>query len=309
MNKPKRHHWWPQVQSRHWTQEDGCVCVTRKDGTTFRANPINVAVESELYTRFGADDSKDTWIEEWFGNEIDAPAGMMINHLLDPTNIRRRRFTPDSTKATQARALGFRVYPYLEEILLPDGIRTAIARYVAALLVRHPDYLRRLASLVSLGQENPADLRSVALDQMLVLYEQYRERIERSVIMVSRRIGSSEYLYADGGLMVKEPWNQEIGVPFDIHAPLTPDIAIQILPTPEPEKLPTAIVFDATNQGVSRQNRIILGGARRFVFSRQTPPKEFIGKNFGVPAPANICLHVNRTEVHARYDASRELRG
>lgn len=308
MNKPKRHHWWPQVQSRHWTQVDGYVHLTRKDGTFFRTNPMNVAVESELYTRFGTDDSKDTSIEEWFASEIDGPAATMINHLLDPANIRRVQFTPDPIKAKQARALGFQVHPYLEEILLPHDIRAAIARYIAALLVRHPDYLRKLSSSANMVPAKPDDLRTVALDKMLVLYEQYRERIERAVIMVSRRIGTFEYLYADGGLIVREPWNNETGIPFDIHAPLTPDIAIQILPAPVSAKLPTAMTFDATNQGVSRQNRIILGGARRFVFSRQTPPLEFIGRHFGIPAPENIRLEVSGPDVRARYEASRQRR-
>ena len=61
---------------------------------------------------------------------------------------------------------------------------------------------------------------------MLYMYRVYAERISRSLIMVTRRVGSSECLYADGGLIVDEPWRDLHGVPFDIHALITPDLAI-----------------------------------------------------------------------------------
>src|SRR5437879_3872201 len=105
--KPKRHHWWPRAQSKHWTDATGRVFVTRADGTTFRTNPLNIGVEAELYTRFDEDDSKKGEIEDWFAETIDGPATQMIAHLLDPSNIRRRTFAADPSKARTTKALGY----------------------------------------------------------------------------------------------------------------------------------------------------------------------------------------------------------
>jgi hypothetical protein len=89
MTKAKRHHWWPMAQSVYWTNSDGFVSVTRSDGTVFPANPLNIGVESELYTRFSEERGKDTGIEEWFAQTIDGPAKQMIEHLLDPSKVHR----------------------------------------------------------------------------------------------------------------------------------------------------------------------------------------------------------------------------
>ena len=75
------------TQSRYWTDTDGFVNVARADGTVFRANPLNIGVKSELYTRFGEDGGKDTTVEEWFAEAIDGPAFKIIEHLLDPSNL------------------------------------------------------------------------------------------------------------------------------------------------------------------------------------------------------------------------------
>ena len=138
MTKPKRHHWWPMAQSRYWTDSEGLVFVTRSDGTSFRANPLNIGVESELYTRFVEDNEKDTAVEDWFAETIDSTVTTMIEHLLDPTNVRRSSFRADPSKAETARALGFRVNPYIDTVYIPPEIRRAISSYLAALLVRHP---------------------------------------------------------------------------------------------------------------------------------------------------------------------------
>ena len=126
MSKPKRHHWWPIAQSKYWTDADGLVYATRANGAYFRPNPLNVGVESELYTRF-TEDGKDTSIEEWFAEAIDGPATATINYLLDPDNVRRRRFQGDPEKAITVRSLGYKVNSYVEYISIPLEIRTAIA--------------------------------------------------------------------------------------------------------------------------------------------------------------------------------------
>jgi hypothetical protein len=275
MTKAKRHHWWPIAQSVYWTNSDGFVFVTRSDGTVFPANPLNIGVESQLYTRFSEEDGKDTGIEEWFSQTIDGPAKKMIEHLLEQSNVHRTLFSPDPSKAKVAKELGYRVNPYIDKVDLPLDIRNAIARYLAALLVRHPTYLEKLVAFHGGGTEANVSTKNRALDNMIQLYDVYARRISTAVLMISRRAGDAEYLYADGGVMVEEPWRETYDIPFDIHAPLTPDIAIEVLPMPTTvvgSDLATAIVMESTKQGVARQNRIILAGAKRFVFSRQTPP-------------------------------------
>ncbi len=304
MSKPKRHHWWPVAQSKQWTDRNGLIFVTRSDGTHFQTSPLNIGVESELYTRFGDNDSKDTDVEDWFAQTIDGPATTMIEHLLDPSHVRRSHFVPDRSKAQVARRLGYRIHPYLEKIELPPAIRTAIARYVAALLVRHPTYLRKL---VQFHRDVGPNARNRALDNMLDLYSAYAERIEHSVFIVSRTSGDAEYLYADGGVMVKEPWSQAYGIPFDIHAPITPDLAIAVLPVPNGGvDLRTATVAELTNQGVARHNRIVLAGAERFVFSRRVPPGQFIAKYFGKPAPESIGYRIVDSRLETFHDPSRD---
>jgi len=306
MTRAKRHHWWPIAQSTYWTGSNGHVFVTRSNGSVFPANPLNIGVESELYTRFATDGSKDTEIEEWFGETIDGPATVMIEHLLDAKNVHRSLFSPDPSKAETARALGAHVNPYVDKVNLPFEIRVAIARYLAALLVRHPRYLEKLIEFH--GNEQGVNVKNRALDNMLLLYQKYAEGISKSVLMISRRVGDSEYLYADGGLMVKEPWRTAYNIPFDIHAPLTPDIAMQVLPMPTTVSgadLTHAMIVETTKQGVARQNRIVLGGAERFVFSRQIPPVEFIVKHFGKPAPENIGYWIEDGRLKTVYDPSR----
>lgn len=303
MSKPKRHHWWPMVQSQHWTNSEGVMYATRADGTYFRPSPLNIGLESELYTRFGENDTKDTSIESWFSEAIDSPATVMIKYLLDGANVRRRAFKGDPRKAEMCRAVGFRVNSYIDFVPLPDDIRDAIASYLAALLVRHPDYLEKLRSFHEL--EGSPNSKGSALDNMLHLFGVYRRVIRDSVMMLSKRTGDAEYLYADGGLMVTEPWRRVHGIPFDIHAPLTPDLAIEILPSPLKDDKSAATISESTNQGIARQNRIILGGAKRFVFSRSAPPVAFIRRYFGVPAPTNIGYRIVNGKLETRFEPTK----
>ncbi|OAI29199.1 hypothetical protein A1355_16620 [Methylomonas koyamae] len=267
---------------------------------------MNIAVESELYTRFDEDGQKDTAIEEWFAKEIDGPSTRIIEHFLDPDNTRRRPFRGDPAKAKTTRELGFRVNDYFEEIVLPQEIRTLTARYLAALLVRHPQYLGKLQRFHAQADSDTRLVRERALANMLTIYETYTNAISRAELMITKRVGTNEYIYADGGLSIQEPWLTESGIPFDIHAPLTPDIAIQVFPIPHIDTLHRALVGESTNQGVSRQNRIMLGIARRFVFTRQAPPTGFIAANFGKPAPKNIGRHMVNGRVQVTYDPTRE---
>lgn len=307
MSKPKRHHWWPIAQSKHWTDPKRFVFVTRSDGTVFPTTPLNIGVESELYTRFGEEDTKDTGIEDWFATTIDGPITKTIEHLLNPQNVQRGILAGvNPTKVKTAKTLGYRVNSYIDRVYLPSEIRAAVAAYIAALLVRHPTYLAKLVQFHQDDASSRSDAKNLALDKMIELYRLYAEKIGKSVMMVSRRVGDAEYLYADGGLMFDEPWRTAYDIPFDIHAPLTPDLAIEVLPIPHSADLATALVMEAANRGVSRLNRIILAGAKRFVFSRQMPPVEFIVKHFGEPAPRNIGYWTEGGKVRACYDPARQ---
>lgn len=294
------------AQSRYWTDSQGFVFVTRANGTTFRTNPLNIGVESELYTRFSDEGKKDTTVEEWFAETIDGPATKIIYHLLDPSNTSRHSFHADPSKAETAKALGFCVNRYIDRVHIPAEIRQAIASYVAALLVRHPSYLAKLTAFHHDDDISSNEIKNRALDNMLHLYRVYAEKIANAVFLLTRRTDSAEYIYADGGILVEEPWRREYGIPFDIHAPLTPDIAIQVLPVPFSDDMDTAVIMESTNQGVARQNRIILGGAQRFVFSKQEPPVKFITENFGKPAPKNIGYRIINGRFEATYDTTRK---
>ena len=281
------------------------MLVTRADGSSFRANPTNIGVESELYTRFGENDTKDTSVEEWFASEIDGPAKTMIEHLLDAQHVRRISYVGDSAKAETVRALGFRVNPYVDVIALPTKIRLSIARYLSALLVRHPTYLAKLNEFHRDEVQSHDDRIELALANMVHLYNVYGKMISKSMIMMSRRVESAEYLYADGGLVVQEPWRRADGIPFDIHAPITPDIALQVIPLPTKTNLSIMPISEATDQGVARQNRIVLGGATRFVFSKSPPPTDFVVNHFGKPAPRNIGYRFKDGRMETKYDPSR----
>lgn len=91
MSKPKRHHWWPQLQSGHWTNADGYINVTRADGSTFRAPPSKIGVEGELYTRYELAGEKDLTIEHWFGEQIESPFVQALERL---STMRASRLLP-----------------------------------------------------------------------------------------------------------------------------------------------------------------------------------------------------------------------
>lgn len=61
--------------------------------------------------------------------------------------------------------------------------------------------------------------------------------------------------------------------------------------------------MELTNQGIARQNRVILGGAKQVVFSRQTPPSKFIKENSGKSAPKNIGYRIVNGQLEIIYEA------
>jgi hypothetical protein len=286
---------------------DGRIFVTRADGQYFSTNPKNIAVESELYTRFDESTNKDRSIEEWFSQEIESPFSRAFDEIVSLNGLRRERFRADPNKRKVVQALGYIATEYRDFILLEEANRIALANYMAALLVRHPKYLAKLHEFHSAeaSQSGSSIERDVVLGNMFYVYNIYRQAILKSTITLTKRHGAHEFLFSDGGISAVEPWRGVL-VPFDIHFPLTPDLAAAVIPLPfdaEPERIYVAYARD---QAVHRQNRISLADARRFIFSRGEPPTSFIRKHFGKPAPKAYGYRVVEGKFETTYDPSRD---
>lgn len=95
------------------------------------------------------------------------------------------------------------------------------------------------------------------------------------------------------------------GIPFDIHYPMTPDYALQVLPAMTQEFPDSIPIFKASNTGISMHNRISLQYAKRQVFGRGNLPKKFIEKNWGKPAPQHIGFRHVDGKLEAKVDWGR----
>lgn len=314
-NQPKRHHWWPQLQSGYWTGDNGLIHVVKPDGSSFGARPVNVGVEGELYTRYEITGEKDLTIERWFSSEIETPFARALERLVTLAGIiRLPRSRAPAERERQARELGFLLGRELELLPLEHNHRNAIDAYLAALLVRNPIYLAKLIRFHDQNGTNLPDglpreqiVKAVALDNMLEVFELYRKRISEAGLMLTIVACEKELLFSDSGITAKEPWQPGL-IPFDIHAPLTPKLALQVLPVPGATTRECHIAR-INAQGVARYNRIALSGASRFVFSRGEPPIDFIKRHFGVQAPQPIARRLTANGLEASYDRSRDASG
>lgn len=288
------------------------LTVVRADGTTFRAPPSKVGVEGELYTRLDPSGAKDRDIERWFSREIEAPFAGALQKVLKLDNIERRKFPTrgDPVKRKEVQELGFIVGDYDERMLIEDSERNAIANYLAALVVRSPVYLTKLTEWHRDNNRfgdlpmHSATYRGFALENMLRLYDIYREAIADAYINLMIADCDREFLFSDGGVTAKEPWSNR-PMPFDLYAPLTPKLAINVLPLPNSST--TGLWVSRVNsRGVARYNRMVLADAKRFVFSRSQPPLDFIAKHFGVPAPSPFGSRWIDGRLETIYDPSRD---
>lgn len=312
MNEPKRHHWWPEVQSRQWAGANGRLHVVRVDGTTFQVPPSKVGVEGELYTRIDYSGEKDRYIERWFAREIEAPFADSFARILSLDGIERRRFPRRGNPAQrrEVQELGYLISDYDEHMPLLEECRTAFANYLAALVIRSPVYLTKLTAWHKKNNSPnnmPVDdttLRGLALENMLYLYKVYREEIAYGCINLMIADCDREFLFADGGVTAQEPWSNR-PMPFDLYAPLTPKLAVNVLPMPN--SYTKGLWITRVNaRGVARYNRIMLAGASRFVFSKSPPPLSFIAKHFGVPAPSPFGSRWINGKLETKYDRSRD---
>lgn len=253
-----------------------------------------------------------------FSSEIEGPFRETLDFISQLPGLRRERFFPDEEKKKIARYLGFVAENYRETVELPPKHRLSLAKYLAALVVRNPRYISKINAFHSLNksklageqfQELATDkvVKTMTLDNMLRVFNQYGEVIIRSEFMVIRRDCENEFLFSDAGITPEEPWLSGT-IPFDIHAPLTPDLSIDVFPVP-PMKSDRALLASVKNMGVARLNRMVLGDAERFVFSRNNPPVEFIKKYFGKPAPKSIGHRYLNGKLEVKFDPIRDRVG
>lgn len=139
---------------------------------------------------------------------------------------------------------------------------------------------------------------------MLQVFEIYREQIARAHLGLLLIEGTNELLFSDAGISAEEPWRPG-PLPFDIHAPLTPKIAIEVMPVPDSHP-GRCLIMRMNNRGTPRMNRIALQNAQQFVFSKQKPPLQFIRENFGKPASKSIGIRIRNVEVETTFDRSRD---
>ncbi|MBR0756147.1 DUF4238 domain-containing protein [Bradyrhizobium jicamae] len=314
MSGPKRHHWWPQLQSRHWTNSNGTIHAVRSDGTSFTSSPANIGLEGDLYTRYDLTGSKDLTIERWFSVEIEAPFAKTLDYVSTIPSLSRKPFKGDPEKRRTTEHVGFIVRDYTETIALPQEHRSSLSRYIAALIVRNPRYLKRIQDYHSMSGTNllGGDLisngnlvKTIALDNMLRTFDLYCQVILRSEIFFIKRESPNEFLFSDAGVSPEEPWDAG-PVPFDVYAPLTPDLAVAALPAPRISSTNRAILARVNSRGVARFNRIAVGQAERFVFSRTTPPIDFIKKHFGLPPPKSFGHRFVDGRMEIQFDRDRD---
>lgn len=315
MSKPKRHHWWPQLQSGYWTDEAGCITVTKADGSSFRASPEKLGVETNLYTRFDLNGQKDLTIEHWFSTRIEAPFVEALNRIAKLDGIKVAWSIPsparDTTQEKELKELGFKNPHNAEYMEVNPQHRAAINDYLAALLVRNPRYLRKLVDFhdaedVSLHSDLSRDqaIKTVALDNMLSVFDIYRNKIAQAHIALLIAEGDNEFLFSDSGITAEEPWRKGL-VPFTIHAPLTPRLCLEVLPAPF-DQVPGLMVMRLNNTGISKMNRLALADCEQFVFCRGAPPLKFIQRYFGQPAPRSIGYTMEKGQLETKYERSRD---
>lgn len=313
MSIPKRHHWWPEVQSSHWVDSRGFITVVNSEGSSFTAPPSKVGLEGQLYTKIDSEGEKDLQIERWFSQKIETPFASALSAIAPLPPLFSKPLGPnrDAAKEREIKELGFDFAGRLEWLDLCSEHHESLCNYIAAALVRSPLYLRKLKefhrrnpNLSGFESLDENALKSSALDNMMYVYEVYADAIRGADMLAVTAPVGKEFLYSDAAINAQEPWNPGL-VPFDIFAPLTPKLAINVLPAPfsSPGRL---YVTRLNAQGVARYNRNTVGAAERFVYARANPPLDFIRRNFGIEAPAPFAHRYVNGRIETIYDRSRD---
>lgn len=309
MSDPKRHHWWPQLQSGLWCGPDETVAVVDNvNGRVFRTSPYNIGVEGQLYSFTNEFGETDASLETWLAKEVDDPFDKAFPRIFDLSKIERRSWPRQPTRheMSQMRDLGYNPRLFDEILPINNGDKQILSNYVAALLVRNPKYLGKLMEFHKdhVWRKENVDTKHVALANMTYLYDLYRGKISQSELGLEIRDGEHEFLFADAGIVAQEPWRSE-NLPFDLHVPLTPDLALEVIPISRPI-FRGIWVTRAGNKAIARQNRIVLGAATSFAFSRGQPPVDFIKKHFGKPPPDAFGYRFKDGKLETRYFPERD---
>ena len=248
--------------------------------------PKDTAVEGHLYSITSEDGARDASIEVWLGSKVDGPFAPLIDSIASRTRI-TVPLQSDPKKVAVAKRVGFRLGPTQEYIEISEMEREKIALYVAALIVRTPQYLQKLKAFHKGDLPAERDANEAALKNMIWLLDLYKGYLCEADFLLTEACGSHRFLVSDGVVGVSEPWSRGGIAPFDVGIPLTPTLRLDAFPCRDGRSFGGYIpVSSAGNKLVSLMNRQALALARRFVVSRDYPPLDFIQKYWGKPAPA-----------------------
>ncbi|HEX4042731.1 MAG TPA: hypothetical protein VHY10_13600, partial [Xanthobacteraceae bacterium] len=139
MSDPKRHHWWPILQSKRWTGVDGLIHVVKADGSFYKANPKNIGLEGDLYTRYEITGRKDLTIERWFSEEVEGPFRETLDFISSKPGLQKQRLYLNQeglAKRELSKEHGFIVSDYRESIDLPPKHRLSLAKYLSVSRLR-----------------------------------------------------------------------------------------------------------------------------------------------------------------------------
>jgi len=296
------------LHSGYWCASDGCITVIKKNGTIFRTTPTNIGVEGHLYTLFQNTDLETRNLEKWFSEEIDGPFVQTLRFLSCRNNIKSFRFRfADLNKVKAARQVGYSDSSIREHLVLDEDTRLSIAKYVSALLVRNPEYLEKMYRYI----KNESDisggsfLKYLSLENMQYLYNIYLDKIQNADYMLIIRDCKNEFIFSDGGVVAQEPWKDRL-MPFDVHVPLTPDLSLTILPVAKPVYRNKLMIVKARAKIIKSLNKIVLGSAKKFVYTKSKPPVSFIMKHFGKPAPKVFGYREIDGKNEAKYFSERD---
>jgi hypothetical protein len=109
----KRHHYVPESYLKRWANAEGMIAARmRSADSVFTTKPLNVALESNLYTIYASQSEPDDVIERALSDEIEGPATELLQELAEKPCPKRKS----------------------------DDRRT-LSRFLAIQLIRTPDHI------------------------------------------------------------------------------------------------------------------------------------------------------------------------
>lgn len=283
MNEPIRHHWWPQLNSKLWKAEDGLIKFMNSKGIIKKSQPINIGIVKNLYSFYDENDKINNKVERIL-SKID---GKMAEFIINFNNkkIEDRIFYRENY--LQFKELGYKVEKGIDIIKLSRKEISIISLYIASMLVRTPKNLYNLG-LKYIDHKNP---KAESLTEMLTLCLKYYNHIKNGEICFLKKDASNEFIFTDGGPIMDQPFSQYSDLPFTIHFPLSPEICIQFIAAPKLYKAKSYIV-KCSNTAIANHNRLIMSGAKDFVYGRSKIPIDFCMKHWGKSPPKFMITNI-----------------